>query len=130
MKKTIALTIIICCFLMTANAQLANTKWKGVIKIPSESGVLEPYGMIFEFQQDTAKVIYDNVSMGVEVMVYKADAATVTFRKVSGGVPCDTIALLTCSYKIKNDQLFFKMIKDACKARSQADGSQPLDRVK
>jgi hypothetical protein len=63
-------------------------------------------------------------------MVYKADAATVTFRKVSGGVPCDTIALLTCSYKIKSDQLYLKLIRDACKARSQADASQPFDRVK
>jgi hypothetical protein len=130
MKKTIALTIIVCMSLITAKAQLANTKWKGIVKIPSQSGVLEPYGMIFEFQQDTARVIYDNADMGIEVMAYTADGATVTFRKISGGVPCDTIALLTCSYKIKNDQLYLKMTRDACKARSQADASQPFDRVK
>ena len=110
---------------------LANTKWKGTIRLPMEDGTLQPVGIMWDFQPDTATILYDN-GMQPDVMVYKVDADknTLTFRKVSGGVPCDTVALLTVSYQIKNDQLSLKMIQDDCKPRSHADASQPFERVR
>ena len=114
-----------------ATNPLANTRWKGILRLPTDDGTLQPIGIIWNFQPDTASIIYDN-GMQPDVMTYKADPdkSTLTFRKVSGGVPCDTVALLTVSYSIKNDQLFLKMIQDDCKPRSHADASQPFDRVK
>ena len=131
MKRTLLLVAIASLTLLTAHAQLANSKWKGIIKIPAQDGTLQPMGVTWSFQMDTTTITYDN-GMQSDVMIYKADAdkSTLTFRKVSGGVPCDTVALLTCSYQIKNDQLFLKMIQDACVARSHADASAPFDRVK
>jgi hypothetical protein len=129
MKKTLALAAVICLSLLTAHAQLANSKWKGIIKIPAEDGTLQSMGVTWSFQKDTTTVTYDN-GMQPDVMLFKDDKTTVSFRKVTGGVPCDTTALLTCSYQIKNDQLLLKMIQDACVARSHADASAPFDRVK
>jgi hypothetical protein len=131
MKKTALLTAIICFSLLTASAQLANTKWKGTIRIPADSiGTLRPFTVNWVFGNDTAWMTYDDPEMGTEVMAYKADKSQIMFRKISGGVPCDTIAILTCSYMIKNDQLSFNMVSDQCKPRSHADASQPFTRVK
>ena len=129
MKKTLLLTAIVCFSLLTVKAQLANTQWKGIIKIPTEGGEIRPFGVTWNFQQDTASLIYD-LGITTDVMIYKAEKNTITFRKVSGDVPCDTTALLTCSYEIKNDQLFLNRTQDACKARAAVDASQPFSRVK
>ena len=94
-----------------------------------DDGTLSPQGVIFAFQKDTASVSYDNGS-APDVMLYWTKNNMISFKKVSGDVPCDTTALLTCSYEIKNDQLFLKRIQDACKARAAADASQPFDRIK
>jgi hypothetical protein len=75
-------------------------------------------------------MIYDNAEMEPEVMTYKSTKDKIMFKKVSGSVPCDNIAVLTCSYTIKNDQLSFSLVSDQCKARAQADASQPFTRVK
>jgi hypothetical protein len=131
MKRTFVLTIIASCFLFVANAQLANTKWKGVIRIPVDSlGTLRPFGVTWVFTKDTASVLYDDNTMEPEVMTYKTAGSNIMLRKVSGSVPCNTTDLLTCTYSIKNDQLLFKMVSDECKARAHADASAPFDRVK
>jgi len=129
MKKTLLLAGIACCSLFTATAQLENTKWKGTIILPSKSGGISPFGVTWDFEKDTARLIYDN-GMMPEVMVYRVDKDTVTLKKVSGSVPCDTTAIATCSYQIKNDQLFINSVRDPCKARGAVDTSQPFDRVK
>lgn len=134
MKKTALLAVIVCLSLLTAclttHAQLANTKWKGVINIPMENGSLQPFAVTWLFGMDTVRLIYDNASMESDVMTYKESKGTIAFKKVSGGAPCDSSAVLSCTYEIKNDQLSFKRISDACEARSHADASQPLDRIK
>lgn len=129
MKRTLLLAGIACFSLFTAKAQLANTKWKGTLKLPTQDGTLAPFGVTWDFQKDTASILYDSGNIP-DVMVYWADKDMITFKKVSGSVPCDTAAVLTCSYQIKNDQLFLKQTQDACKVRSQVDASQPFDRVK
>ncbi len=53
MKKTLLLAAITCFSLLTAHAQLANTRWKGTIKIPSDDGTLKPFGMTWIFLPDT-----------------------------------------------------------------------------
>jgi hypothetical protein len=131
MKKIVLLTSIVCLSVLTASAQLVNTKWKGMVRIPADSvGTLRPFGITWVFTRDTATVTYDNNEMEPEVMTYKASGQQLLLKKVSGSVPCNNTDLLTCTYSIKNDQLFLKMISDDCKPRSQADASQPFDRVR
>lgn len=131
MKKTAVLTAIVCLTMLTASAQLANSKWKGIVRIPSDSiGTLKPYMVTWTFTRDTATMLYENIEMPPEVMTYTTKGNKIMFKKVSGDVPCNNTDLLTCTYSVENDQLTFKMVSDACKARSQADASQPFDRVK
>jgi len=108
---------------------LANSIWRGIIKLPTEGGELVPVPITFNFSKDTAAIIYDNGNTP-EVMTYQVEKNTISFKKVSGNVPCDSTTVMVVSYEIKNDQLFLKLIQDACKARAAADASQPFDRVK
>ena len=128
MKKTIALLVIVCCSLMTVTAQLANTKWKGTIKIATKTGLV-PTDVTLFFTTDTLSVVYDN-GFQPDIMSYKETDGKVIYKKISGGVPCDTTALMVTSYQIKNDQLWIKAIQDECRVRGQGDISAPFDRVK
>jgi hypothetical protein len=131
MKKIALLMSIVCLSVMTVSAQLTNTKWKGMIRIPADSvGTLKPFGVTWTFTKDTATVTYDDNVMEPEVMTYTTSGQQLMLKKVSGSVPCSNTDLLTCGYTIKNDQLFLKMVSDDCKPRSHADASQPFDRVK
>ncbi|HEY4110355.1 hypothetical protein [Puia sp.] len=129
MKKALVLTAIVCFSLLTAKAQLTNSKWKGVLKIPNDNGDLMATPVTWDFSNDTATVSYDNGNVP-DVMTYKVEKNAISFKKVSGNVPCDNDMVLVCSFEIKNDQLFLKQIQDACKARATVDVSQPFDRVK
>ena len=131
MKKITLLTSIVCLTVLTANAQLTNTKWKGMIRIPADSvGTLKPFGVTWAFTKDTATVTYDDNVMEPEVMTYKTKGPQIMLKKVSGTVPCNNTDLLTCTYSIKNDQLFLTKVSDECVPRGHADASQPFDRLK
>jgi hypothetical protein len=131
MKKIALFTSIVCLSVLTASAQLAGTKWKGMIRIPADSvGTLRPFGVTWVFSKDTATITYDNNEMEPEVMTYKTKGQQIMLNKVSGTVPCNNTDLLTCSYSIKNDQLFLGKVSDDCVPRGHADASQPFDRVK
>jgi hypothetical protein len=131
MKKIALFTSLVCLSVLTAGAQIANTKWKGMIRIPADSlGTLKPFGVTWVFSKDTATVTYDDNVMEPEVMTYKAAGGKLMFKKVSGSVPCNNTDLLTCGYTIKNDQLLLTKVSDDCVPRGHADASQPFDRVK
>jgi hypothetical protein len=130
MKRIFVSAVIICLSVLSAKAQLANTKWEGPIKIPMEAGKMQEFQTTWDFGQDTLTVTYAGGTLPTDVMVYSEENKVVTIRKVSGGVPCDNSAVGKVSYEIKNDQLFIGKISDACAARGAADVSQPLSRVK
>jgi hypothetical protein len=131
MKKIALLMSIVCLAMLTASAQLTNTKWKGMIRIPADSvGTLKPFGVTWTFTKDTATVTYDDNVMEPEVMTYKTKGQQIILNKVSGTVPCNNADLLTCTYSIKSDQLFLTKVSDDCAPRGHADASQPFDRVK
>ena len=131
MKKIALLTSIVCLTVLTASAQLTNTKWKGMIRIPADSiGTLKPFGVTWTFTKDTATMTYDDNVMEPEVMTYKTKGPQIMLKKVSGTVPCNNTDMLTCTYSIKNDQLFLTKVSDECVPRGHADASQPFDRLK
>ena len=131
MKKIALLMSIVCVTVLTASAQLTNTKWKGMIRLPADSvGTMQPIGVTWAFSKDTATMTYENDVMQPDVMTYKLSGEKLMFKKVSGGVPCNNTDLLTCTYSIKNDQLFLTKVSDECVPRGHADASQPFDRLK
>jgi hypothetical protein len=87
---------------------LMNTKWKGILNIPSPSeGVLV-------FKKDSGIAYYNNHI--IETMSYKLNGDTIILRKLSGGSPCNNES---GSYKfnIKNDVLTLSVLQDNCEAR-------------
>ena len=131
MKKIFLLTTIIGSFLISAQAQLANTKWHGTIKIAARNGSLVPMETTWDFHQDTLYVIYTAGALPTDVSAYSEDNnKVISVHKVSGGVPCELSDIGKYSYEIKNDQLFITKISDACAVRGAADISQSFDRVK
>ena len=131
MKKIALLMSIVCLTALTASAQLTNTKWKGMIRIPADSvGTLKPFGVTWTFSKDTATVTYDDNVMEPDVMTYQTKGQQMMLKKVSGSVPCNNTDVLTCTYSIKNDQLLMTRVSDDCVPRRHADASQPFDRVK
>jgi hypothetical protein len=130
MARPVVLALVGMLCLFTAKAQLANTKWKGPIKVPMEGGTMTELQTTWIFQQDTLTIVYADRTMTSDVMTYREDNKTITIRKVSGGVPCSNDAVGKYSYAIKNDQLLITKVEEACTARNDGDVSQPFDRVK
>lgn len=114
----------------TANAQLANTKWQGAIKVPMQGGEMVGFQTVWNFQKDTLTVVYSGGKLPADVMIYSEDSnKVITIRKVSGGVPCDNSDVGKFSYEVKDDKLFLTKLEDACAARGAADVSEPLKKV-
>jgi hypothetical protein len=130
MRKSILLTAVVFCTLISAKAQLAGTKWQGSIKIPMEGGVMTTFNTIWDFKGDSLSVSWEGGKLPTDVMRVTDEKGVMTIRKVSGGVPCDGDEVGQYAYEIKNDQLFIRKIVDPCPARGDADLSKPLDRVK
>jgi hypothetical protein len=130
MRKTILLTAVVFCTLISAKAQLAGTKWQGIISIPMQNGTMTPFPTVWEFKTDTLSVVYAMGKLPTDVMLFTEDNGVMTIRKISGSVPCDGDAIGKYAYEVKNDQLFIRKIEDACPARGGADLSKPFDRVK
>ena len=130
MKKSFFVTAVVCFFLFTANAQLANTKWKGTLKIPGENGNLQPLPTTWSFQNDTLTIVYAVGGFPADVMTYQEEKNIVSIKKVSGSVPCDNDAVGKFSYEIKGDQLLIRKIEDACTARGASDVSEPFTRIR
>jgi hypothetical protein len=110
---------------LTAYAQqtLAGTAWQGIARVPERTAV------VFQFKQDTVRM-FDQASRAVlETMVYATHAHQFTWRKVSGGSPCDAQTPGTYAYRIEKARLFLTLVTDACDARSGAFDQEPLQKV-
>jgi hypothetical protein len=110
---------------LTAYAQqsLAGTAWQGITRVPERTAV------VFQFKRDTVRM-FDQASRAVlETMVYSTNAHQFTWRKVSGGSPCDTKVPGTYAYRIDKDRLFLTLVSDACEGRSGAFDGEPFKKV-
>jgi hypothetical protein len=131
--KTIVLMFFICLITMNVNAQLTNTKWKGIANVPMPSECL------FDFKNDTVLMRYvgnDPVdlrnelgnmvtvtgkdSMVIETMTYQFTGDTLILQKVKGGSPCDNETIGKYRIAIKDKKLLISLIADDCEARVQA----------
>jgi hypothetical protein len=118
---------------INVNAQLANTKWKGIAEIP------EPLQCLFYFKTDTLLVQYAddkpmflrdengnsiNVtgkdSVVIETMTYNFSGDTLTLTKIKGGSPCEGGTTGQYKITINNNRLLFTLIQDDCDARAEA----------
>jgi hypothetical protein len=129
MKKLFFLTAIICFFIITANAQLAGTKWTGDAHLLQTDGSSVTVGITWNFTKDT---LYVNFAGGgePEVLTYSVKKNMIAISKVSGGSPCDPGTEGKIKYEIKDDKLSLSAVESKCEAFTKALDDKPYTRVK
>ncbi len=121
MKKIFILTLIsITSF--TVNAQLSNTKWKGVLNI--QSGM----NTVFNFSKDTLKVLNADSNESLETMKYSTTDSLLTLQKLYGQSQCDTSTRGVYKYQINNNEMTLTLVSDNCPDRADAIGTMKLNK--
>jgi hypothetical protein len=121
--KKIFIACVISLIAFGVRAQIANTKWRGTLKLDN------PIETIFRFGTDTLEVINTQDNSSLETMKYSVQDSVLTIQKISGLSVCDPSA---CKYKfvIKGDEITFEVINDPCDDRSQVLNNLKLNREK
>ena len=111
-----------------AQPSLANTAWQGTVQLYRVMDV------VLQFDEDTIRMysVPDNVlpeTKLLETMTYTAKDDTFTWRKVSGGSPCDAQTPGTWRYIIRHDEMTLNKIDDGCEGRSGIQLDGPFKKV-
>jgi hypothetical protein len=118
MKKSLFCLVLVTLVGGSIKAQLANTKWKGVLKLD------DPVNVAFEFGKDTLTVINLDENSILETMVYTVTNSTFTLRKISGQSDCDSSTPGKYKYEIKDSALTMTLVEDACEDRGVLNNLQ------
>jgi hypothetical protein len=125
MKKILPILISLFFFSITAiHAQIANTKWKGILNMDGAVPV------IWQFDKDTVQVTNISDSTLVEKMTYKTEPGFLLFTKVSGISSCDTNTIGKYNYNIRGDSLFVSPFDDPCNDRASAVSNEANIRIR
>ncbi len=125
MKK--ALIIIFSTFLVsitTIHAQVANTKWKGILNLEG------PTPVVWQFDKDTVQIFNISDSSLVEKMTFKTEPGFLLLTKVSGISSCDNTTVAKYKFEIRSDSLFIAPFDDPCSDRSSAVSNEPCIRIR
>jgi len=93
-------------------AQLANSKWKGVLKLDN------PVNVTFDFGKDTLTVVNLDDNSVIETMIYTATSSAFTLTKISGQSDCESSATGKYKYQIKDNSLLMTVDEDTCNDRA------------
>jgi hypothetical protein len=120
MRKVILLILV---FFTTAsvNAQLSNTKWKGVLNIQGGMDVL------FNFSNDTLDVI-NSENESLETMKFSMKDSLITFVKLYGSSQCDTSTPGVYKFEVTGNEMTQSLVSDSCADRSEAIGTMKLNK--
>jgi len=111
MKKIIFIAFI--AFISaSANAQLANSKWKGTLQLDN------PTDVVFDFRTDTLEAFVAEDNSSLELMKYSIKDNVLSIQKISGQSECDDTAVAKYKYEIGSDGLLLTLIEDNCIDRS------------
>lgn len=123
MQKIIFITLLFFSSVLTVSAQLDNTKWHGV------ANTNQPFDLLLVFQQDTAKAFMLPDSVYLAGMSYIIQDSIISFKKVAGGIPCDSNVVGKYKFEIKDNILSFLLIEDDCGARSHQLNEAKYEKV-
>lgn len=121
MKKLIFL-LIVSSLVVTGNAQLANSKWKGVLNI--QSGM----NTVFNFSNDTLDVVSADNNESLETMKYTIKDSLLTLQKLYGSSQCDTSTPGVYKFQIVENELTLDLVSDDCPDRAEAIGTMKLNK--
>ncbi len=112
MKKSLFCLLTITLLSGSIKAQLANSKWKGVLKLD------DPVNVEFDFGKDTLTVLNLDKNTVLETMIYTATSSTFTLTKISGQSDCESSTIGKYKYQIKDKTLLMTVDEDACNDRA------------
>jgi hypothetical protein len=117
------LFVVVFAFALAASAQLENTKWRGMAKVP------EPFDCVFDFRKDTVVLSGNEVGV-IETMKYRLIGDTLVLKKLNGKSPCAEES--EGYFKIVREGDSFKLtsLKDDCPGRAEAFVVEPWVRIK
>ena len=119
--RKIMLLILVLSATISVNAQLSNTKWKGVLNIQGGMDV------VFNFSNDTLDVI-NSENESLETMKYSTKDSLITFTKLYGSSQCDTSTPGVYKFEITGNEMTLSLFSDSCFDRSQAIGTMKLNK--
>lgn len=122
MKKFFLLAVVFV-FSMTAFAQLENTKWRGMARVP------EPFDCVFDFRKDTVLLTGNGVGV-IETMMYRLNGDTLMLKKIEGKSPCEVKSEGYFKIVRKGDSFELISLKDDCPGRAEAFVAIPWVRIK
>ena len=106
MKKIIFIAVI--GFLgITANAQLANAKWKGTVQMDQQ------VDMFLSFKTDTLEAITVEDGQVIETMKFSIQDSVLSISKLFGQSECSD-AESKYKFEIKEDELTLTLVSDDC----------------
>lgn len=112
MKKNFLCLLTLTLLSGSIKAQLANSKWKGVLQLDN------PMNVAFNFGKDTLTVLNLDDKSILETMIYTATSSAFTLRKISGQSDCESATIGRYAYQIKDDALVLTVVEDACNDRA------------
>lgn len=112
MKKIVFCLLLVTLASGSIKAQLANTKWKGILPLDG------PVSVSFNFGNDTLIVMNLEQNSTIETMTYKTNNSTLSLVKVSGQSDCDNTSIGKYKYEIKNNELLIILVEDPCDDRA------------
>src|SRR3954454_8897222 len=112
MKKALFCLLTITLISSSIKAQLAHSKWKGVLKLDN------PVNVSFNFGKDTLTVFNLDENTILETMIYTSTSSTFTLKKISGQSDCESSTIGKYKYRIKAKSLLMTVVEDACNDRS------------
>lgn len=123
MKKSLFCLLLLSAVSFSVKAQLAHTKWKGVLKLDNDVNVTFTFGK--------ANLTVTNIDNGslIETMTYTATKSKFTLIKTSGQSDCDNSTPGKYNYKIKGNVLSISLLEDACEDRSSAIKNIQLTKI-
>ena len=124
MKKILFVALLLALSTATLKAQLANTKWTGIVTAGEQVTV------IWDFKKDTVQVFMLPDSTLMETMIYHVEDKNITFQKVSGTSPCPNSVIGKYKLELKDDKMLITPIEDDCDARKMAANPDGYTRIK
>lgn len=112
MKKNFFCLLMITLLSGSINAQLKNTRWKGILKLDN------PVNVTFNFGKDTLTVFNLDENTVLETMTYTATPIKFSLKKISGQSDCASSTVGKYKYQIKNKFLTLAVDDDACNDRA------------
>lgn len=112
MKKSLFCLLVIILISGSIKAQLAHSKWKGVLKLDN------PVNVTFNFGKDTLTVFNLDQNTVLETMTYTATSSTFTLKKISGQSDCESSTIGKYKYRIKAKSLLMTVVADDCNDRA------------